>query len=78
MDAPTHYALGYDDQEQSSMDAIVDDLKSTLPTILSKVTLEDLEAVENEQGARSKAEGCFGPTYAQQVEVSCLSDPDAG
>ena len=48
-DLPERYKLDVDDAANSDIQAILDDLKATLPDILSRVTLEDLVAIEQEK-----------------------------
>ena len=46
---PERYELDVDDVDNIDMQAMLNDLKATLPTILERVTLEDLIAVEQEE-----------------------------
>ena len=49
LEVPECYKLDVDDEESTDMQLILNDLKATLPTILERVTLEDLIAVEQEE-----------------------------
>jgi len=49
LEVPGRYKLDVDDVENTDMQGILDDLKATLPTILERVTLEDLISVEKEE-----------------------------
>jgi hypothetical protein len=71
IDVPIHYSLGYGDEIPRTMERILDDLRSTLPVVMQRITLEDLIAVESEAfGARKIASGYVGPDNLGNVEVS--------
>lgn len=55
---------------------ILADLKRTLPIVISKVTMSDLVAVENEEprGAAVNVVRGYGADYAATVEISPFSD----
>jgi hypothetical protein len=70
-DLPRSYTLGYGDDVKKAMERIVAELVRTLPTILEKVTLDDLEEIEGEEGgAQQIARGWAGPAYLAHVIVS--------
>ena len=71
---PNYYPLHYKEKISDSMQDVLHDLRETLPTVLSNVTLEDLIAVEKEQyGAQKLAEGYLGDQYLDHVEISELT-----
>jgi len=71
---PSVYQLGFEPDVKLACNSILSDLKLTLPVILSRVNLEDLIAVENDQhGAATKAKGIFGPEFCKHVDISKFS-----
>lgn len=48
-EVPRNYELRVEDEANTDIQAILNDLKATLPTILRRVTLDDLIAVEQEK-----------------------------
>ena len=71
---PNYYPLRYGEEMSDSMQSVLHDLRETLPAVLSKVTLEDLIAVEKEQyGSQKVAEGYLGDQYLDLVEISELT-----
>jgi hypothetical protein len=74
-DLPKYYNLGYGKEVSKALEAIVDDLKETLPAIVSGVTLTDLVGVErSEFGAQRIAEAVFGEDVLQHTKVSEFYD----
>lgn len=58
------------------VEKIVADLKRSLPIIVSKVSLNDLIAIENEEptGAAAIVMRSFGENYAASVDISDFSE----
>ncbi len=48
-DLPRYYELSPGDESIRAIETMLDDLKATLPTVLERVTLEDLMEAENKQ-----------------------------
>ena len=72
---PRNYRLGFGDEIRKTMDRIAQDLKNTLPTILDKVTLNDLTIVEAEKyGAHQLASLHYGKDFLLQLQISSFSD----
>jgi hypothetical protein len=57
------------------IEQMAEDVKRTLPTILARLSLEDLLAVEREEpfGAAVRAERYFGPKYLECMEIRDFS-----
>lgn len=71
IELPLVYKLGYGKEVSKTISLILDDLTTTLPLIIDRVTERDLIFVENERfGARQKAIMQFGTGYADHVKVS--------
>jgi hypothetical protein len=75
-DVPASYQLGYLDDVKKAMERILTDLVKSLPTIVERVTLSDLQSIESEKGgARWIAEGRFGHDYLKHVAISDFRNP---
>jgi hypothetical protein len=73
LETPLFYTLGYGEQIELTMKTMLADLRRTLPTVLQRVSMEDLLAVERDEfGAETKARMRFGAEYMQHVEISAL------
>ena len=71
IEVPEYYELGYGDEIYRTMERILEDLRKTLPIVLQRVTLEDLDAIEREQyGAHSHAAAHSGPLYLECFKIS--------
>lgn len=74
-DVPAIYRLGYGREIPATMKRILGDLGKTLPSILQKVTLEDLTGIEHERfGAEEIAIAHFGSGFLPHVEISAFPD----
>lgn len=53
-EVPKSYELRVEDESNTDIQAILNDLKATLPTVLRRVTLDDLIAVEREKNGSQR------------------------
>jgi hypothetical protein len=75
LDLPVSYPIASGEQPIIVVEKIAADLKRSLPVIVSRVSLDDLVAIENEEpsGAAVNVIRSFGANYADSVEVSDFS-----
>lgn len=75
LDVPLSYPIENDEQPTIVVEKIVADLKRSLPIVISKVSLNDLIAVENEEptGAAVIVIRSLGENYAASVDISDFS-----
>ena len=73
IDVPMVYKLGYGEEEAVTMQAMLADLKRTLPVVVPRVTLDDLLRIErDEHGVETRARARFGPKYLENVEIGAF------
>ena len=66
---PNYYPYGKEVTE--TFKSIIEELTATLPVVMARVTLDDLETVEHQRsGAARVATGVFGANYLDHVEIS--------
>lgn len=72
LDLPLGYPIANDEQPVIVVEKIVADLHCSLPIVVSKASLNDLIAVENEEptGAAVIVIRSFGKNYAASVDIS--------
>ncbi len=78
LDIPPYYAMGDREPQDVVVRKIVTDLKHSLPIVVSRLSLNDLLAVENEEpsGAAAIALRTFGESYSAHVEIRGFHGPD--
>lgn len=76
LDLPAEYPIASGEQPIIVVEKIVADLERSLPIVVSKVSLNDLIAVENEEptGAAVIVRRSFGENYAASVDISDFSE----
>jgi hypothetical protein len=76
VDLPLDYPIANGEQPSIVAERIVADLKRSLPIVVSKVSMTDLLAIENEEpsGAAASAVRSFGANYATNVDISDFSE----
>jgi hypothetical protein len=75
-DLPLDYPIAKGEQPIIVVEKIVADLKRSLPSVLAKVSMNDLLAIENEEphGAAAIVLRSLGTDYAASVDVSDFSE----
>jgi hypothetical protein len=76
LDVPLDYPIANGEEPIIVVEKIVADLDRSLPIVVSKVSLNDLLAVENEEptGAAVIVTRSFGENYATSVDISDFSE----
>lgn len=72
---PRSYRLGVGNEVPKALEKMFGDLESTLPTLVEKVRLSDLEKIEEEKfGALVWAKTKFGAEYQAVISISEFGD----
>lgn len=73
---PLAYPIANGEQPIIVVEKIVTDLRRSLPIVISKVSLNDLITVENEEPTGAAVSGIksFGENYAARVDISDFSE----
>ena len=75
MEFPQYHRLGFKEEIESSLTDLMNDVCRTVPTLNRRVTLSDIEKIEEEQfGAAWAARQMFGNDYKKRVTVANLKE----
>lgn len=76
LNVPLSYPIENGELPITVVEKIVADLERSLPIVVSKISLHDLIAVENEEptGAAAIVTRSFGENYAASVDISDFSE----
>lgn len=76
LDVPLDYPIGNGEQPIIVVEKIVADLERSLPIVVSKVSMNDLLAIENEEpsGAAAIVTRSYGANYRASVDISDFSE----
>jgi hypothetical protein len=76
LDVPLSYLMDRGEPLDILAERILSDLKRSLPIVVSKVSMDDLVAIENEEpaGAAVNVIRSFGANYAASVDISDFSE----